>query len=64
VGKELSSGPNHPARNTSVEAHDGSIILGKHLGTTVSNETNRPIPQAVRLDASHVGPFAPTAPKM
>jgi hypothetical protein len=50
------SGFTVPAKNTTVEQHNGAITYGLHEGTTVSPTTNRSIPTAVKLTAAQVGP--------
>ena len=64
VGATINGRPNHPSKNTTVEAHNGSISYGKHVGTKVSETATRTIPQAFKLTPSQVGPNAPTAPKL
>jgi hypothetical protein len=63
VGYNFSSYDSVPARDTRIEAHDGSVSLGRHTGTTQSNSTSHTIPKAFKLSPSQVGPNAPTAPR-
>jgi hypothetical protein len=50
------SGFTIPAKNTSVEQHNGTITYGLHEGTTVSPTTSWPIPTAFKLTVAQVGP--------
>jgi hypothetical protein len=63
VGFNFSGYDTMPARSTRIEAHDGSMKFGKHVGTTQAATTNRIVPEAFKLLPSQVGPNAPTAPK-
>lgn len=53
----------NPAKNNKIQAHQGAIEYGKHVGTQVSQTTSVTVPQAKKLTPADVGPNAPTAPK-
>jgi Chondroitinase B len=58
------SGDNIPARNNTIEGHNGSIKRGKEKNNSISNTISRTLQQAFKLTPSQVGPNAPTAPKL
>ena len=58
LGKIYSSGCQYPAKDITIEKHEGNISYGNHQGTKVAPSTCVNIPEAFRLDPSQVGPRA------